>query len=197
MNEKIRSLLQQINELEEELRQVLLKQKSEAVYKIKGKRIEFELAVMEAHRQFKTGLFRWLVSSRPQNILSAPVIYGIFPMWCMLDVCLWFYQGICFRLYGIPLVKRSHYIIIDRHRLAYLNIIEKINCVYCGYVGGLLSYGREIASRTEQYWCPIKHAHKIIDEHDKFIYFSEYGDASTYEEALKMARKDITKENKE
>ena len=191
MNENIRSLLKQISDLEDELRDLLLKQKSEAVYKIKGKRIEFEHAVMEAHQQFKTGLLRWLLNSKLQNVLSAPVIYGFFPMWCMLDISLSLYQGICFRLYRIPRISRSKYIIIDRHRLAYLNIIEKINCMYCGYVGGLLSYGREITSRTEQYWCPIKHARNILDEHDKYVYFSEYGDASQYHANLEIARKDV------
>ena len=195
MNENIRSLLKQINELEEELREILLKQKSDVVYKIEGKRIEFERAVMEAHRQFKTGLLRWFLNSKPQNILSAPFIYGIFPVWCFLDLSLSLYQAICFRLYDIPRVSRSDYIVIDRHRLAYLNIIEKMNCVYCGYVGGLLSYAREITSRTEQYWCPIKHAHKVLDEHDKYIYFSEYGDASAYKANLKEARKDVTSES--
>ena len=194
MNENIRSLLKQINELEEELREVLLKQKSDVVYKIEGKRIEFERAVMEAHRQFKTSLLRWLLSSKPQNILSAPFIYGVFPVWCLLDLSLSVYQAICFRLYDIPRVSRSDYIVIDRHRLAYLNIIEKMNCVYCGYVGGLLSYAREITSRTEQYWCPIKHAHKVLDEHDRYIYFSEYGDASGYKANLEEARKDVTSE---
>ena len=194
MNENVRSLLKQINELEEELREILLKQKSEVVYKIEGKRIEFEHAVMEAHRQLKTGLLRWFVTSKPQNILSAPFIYGIFPVWCLLDLSLSLYQAICFRLYNIPHVSRSDYIVIDRHRLAYLNIIEKINCVYCGYVGGLLSYAREITSRTEQYWCPIKHAHKMLDAHDRFIYFSDYGDASGYQQNLEEARKDVTSE---
>jgi len=191
MNEKIRSLLEQINELEEELRDLLLKQKSDAVYKIKGKRIEFERAVMEAHLQFKTSLLQWLLTSKIKNVLSAPVIYGFFPMWCALDVCLSLYQGICFRLYGITRVTRSNYIIIDRHRLAYLNIVEKINCVYCGYVNGLLSYGREIVARTEQYWCPIKHARNVLDEHDKYVYFSEYGDASQYQANFEKSRKDV------
>lgn len=191
MNENVRRLLKKIEALEDELREVLLKQKADVVYKIKGQRVEFERAVLEAHRQFKTGLLRWLITSRIQNVLSAPIIYGILPMWCLLDISLSLFQAICFRLYGIPLVPRSKYIIIDRHRLAYLNIIEKINCIYCGYVGGLLSYGREISSRTEQYWCPIKHAHKLLDEHDKFIYFSDYGDASGYQKNSEEARKDV------
>jgi hypothetical protein len=43
----------------------------------------------------------------------------------------------------------------DRRKLAYLNAIEKLNC---DYANGILTYAREIASRTEQFWCPIKHA---------------------------------------
>ncbi|MDH3343427.1 MAG: hypothetical protein OEM07_06865 [Gammaproteobacteria bacterium] len=191
MNDNIRSVLKKIDELEQELGTLLLKQKADAAYKINGKRIEFERAVMEVHRKYKTGLLRWLISSRPQNVLSVPFIYGVIPVWCLLDLSLGLYQAVCFRLYGIPLVSRSSYIVIDRHKLAYLNVIEKFNCVYCGYVSGLLAYAREIASSTEQYWCPIKHAHKVLDAHDKYIYFSEYGDASAYQNNLAQARRNI------
>ena len=58
-------------------------------------------------------------------------------------------------------VKRSEYVIIDRNHLSYLNLIEAFNCVYCGYANGVIAYVREIASRTEQHWCPIKHALRI------------------------------------
>lgn len=50
--------------------------------------------------------------------------------------------------------------------LSYLNAIEKLNCVYCGYGNGVIAYGREIIARTEQFWCPIKHASKAAGEHD-------------------------------
>jgi hypothetical protein len=42
--------------------------------------------------------------------------------------------------------------IFDRTHLAYLNLVEKINCAYCSYGNGLAAYLREIAARTEQYW---------------------------------------------
>ena len=51
---------------------------------------------------------------------------------------------------------RSDFIAIDRHQLAYLNVIEKVNCAYCGYANGVAAYFREVAARTEEYWCPIK-----------------------------------------
>jgi hypothetical protein len=50
-------------------------------------------------------------------------------------------------------------------------------CVYCGYANGVIAYARKIASRTEQYWCPIKHALRIRDPHVRYAQFLEYGDA--------------------
>ena len=35
------------------------------------------------------------------------------------------YQSICFPIYGIVRVPRRQYVTIDRHRLAYLNGIER------------------------------------------------------------------------
>lgn len=41
-------------------------------------------------------------------------------------------------------MRRGDYIVVDRHHLAYLNVIQKINCVYCGYGNGLIAYARKI-----------------------------------------------------
>ena len=80
----------------------------------------------------------------------------------LIDASFTIYQGLCFPLYGIAHVRRSVYIAaVDRRHLAYLNAIEKLNCVYCGYANGVLAYVREIAGRTEQYWCPIRHAKPV------------------------------------
>jgi hypothetical protein len=43
---------------------------------------------------------------------------------------------------------------------------------------------REVSSRTEQYWCPIKHAVKITDPHRRYYEFLEYGDAEGYRARL-------------
>jgi hypothetical protein len=51
----------------------------------------------------------------------------------ILDIMLFVYQNTALRLYKIPLVKRSEYIVYDRANLDYLNIIEKVNCIYCSY----------------------------------------------------------------
>ena len=55
------------------------------------------------------------------------------------------YQAICFPVYKIPKVRRRDYLVFDRHHLAYLNIIEKINCAYCSYANGAIAFMREVA----------------------------------------------------
>lgn len=188
MSDYIRSLLEQIRELEEELMDALDEQEVRFSYRIDGARVIFEQSVKEAHRQIKVGLLRWFRDSRPRNILSAPFIYSMIIPFLVLDAFLTVYQAVCFRLYDIARVRRSAYIVIDRHQLRYLNSMEKLNCVYCGYVNGLIGYTREIAARTEQYWCPIKHAHKVRGTHDRYKHFLEYGQASDYPEKLKSYR---------
>ena len=53
---------------------------------------------------------------------------------------------------------------------------------------------REIASRTEQYWCPIKHALKPIDPHRRYYEFLEYGDADGYRDRLERFREQLRTE---
>ena len=96
MNEKIRHLLDQISALEDDLRQEVLAQEASALYKIKGKRVEFEAVVRLAHRQLKTGFFRWLVTYRPQNLITGPIIYSMIVPMLLLDLCVSFYQLTCF-----------------------------------------------------------------------------------------------------
>ena len=80
---------------------------------------------------------------------------------------------------------------IDRHRLEYLNALQKLNCVYCGYVNGLIGYAREIASRTEQYWCPIKHARRVLGAHPRYARFLDYGDAEELEVKVRDLREQL------
>jgi hypothetical protein len=102
----------------------------------------------------------------------------------LLDLFLTLYQAACFPVYGIAKVRRADYLIFDRSQLAYLNAIEKLNCAYCSYANGLIGYLREIAGRTEQYWCPIKHARRVVAAHRHYAQFVDYGDAEAYQRAL-------------
>ena len=188
MNEKITQLLDQISALEADLLKAVQEQEASALFKIHGKRVEFEESVRQAHRQLKNGFFRWLVTNRPQNLITGPIIYAmIFPL-MMLDLCVSFYQWACFPIYGVTRVRRADYIVFDRHHLGYLNFIEKFHCTYCEYGNGLMSYMTEILARTEEYFCPIKHAHKILGTHAHYNRFLDYGDAANYEARLEEYR---------
>ena len=88
-------------------------------------------------------------------------------------------------------MHRRDYFVYDRAYLGYLNIIEKINCGYCSYGNGLISYIREIVGRTEQYWCPIKHARRVLHAHPYYDGFVDYGDAEIYRQELKRLRAEL------
>jgi hypothetical protein len=121
-----------------------------------------------------------------RHLLSTPVIYLMIIPLVLFDICVEFYHQICFRLYKIPIVKRSRYIKIDRQKLKYLEWYEKINCAYCGYANGLMHYATIIAGDTEKYWCGIKHTKDpnfIPPAHHKN--FIEYGDEKAYKNLSK------------
>jgi len=53
---------------------------------------------------------------------------------------------------------------------------------------GVFAFVREVGSRTEQYWCPIKHALRVSDPHRRYYEFLEYGDAEGYRARLEAFR---------
>ena len=188
MNDRISHILAQMAALEDELRSAVHDQESRMFFQINGKRVEFERSVKAAHRRLKKNFLRWLVTDRPQNLITGPLIYGMVIPLLMLDACVSFYQWACFPIYGIVKVRRSDYLVFDRRHLAYLNFIEKFHCTYCEYGNGLMGYMREILARTEAYFCPIKHAHKILGTHARYNRFLDYGDAADYEAKLEAFR---------
>ncbi len=117
-------------------------------------------------------------------VLTAPFIYALWFPALIMDFFITVYQKLCFPIYGIPLVIRNDFIVLDRYRLPYLNKLEKFNCFFCGYFNGLIAYTREVASRTEQYWCPIKHSKKLNSAHDRYKRFYSYGDSKSYRQDL-------------
>lgn len=104
------------------------------------------------------------------------------------------YQWVCFPIYGIGRVRRRAYFAIDRHKLAYLNTIEKVNCTFCSYANGVIAYVREVAACTEQYWCPIKHAQAIPTPHVRYHLFFDYGNAEGYRRELLALRRTLRQE---
>lgn len=180
MSSKITELADKIAKLEFQLLEELKEQEKEFKYKLEGKKVQFEQSVLEAHRKIKVAILPWLFHSTFRSVLSIPFIYSMVIPLAFLDITVTIYQHVCFRLYDIARVDRSKYVVIDRHQLAYLNGIEKLNCMYCGYGNGVIAYTREIVARTEQYWCPIKHARRVLGTHRRYNKFLAYGDAEAY-----------------
>lgn len=182
-------LLQEIHNLEQVVADKVQQTKKELTYEIVRGRAVFGEGVRRRHRTMAKRVWRTLRESSFLTIATAPVIYSLLIPISMLDLFVSLYQWICFPVYGVPTVLREEYVVIDRRSLAYLNAIEKFNCVYCGYCNGVLAFACEIASRTEQYWCPIKHARRAKGCHSRTCLFCEFGDAEGYAENLQELRK--------
>ena len=191
MSQNVDDLIRKMRELEDELESEYRKKRDSFEFVIHDKRIRFAREVASQQRRLKSGLVRYLLEAQLLNILTAPVIYlGFLPL-VLLDLFFLTYLAICFPIYGIPKVNRADYFVFDREDLPYLNIIEKFNCFYCAYANGLAGFAREIAARTEQYWCPIKHARRICAAHERYPRFFEFGDAVSYSKGLERLRKDL------
>jgi hypothetical protein len=188
MSTRVSDILGEIRHLEDELEEAIRTHQEEFLYRVEGARVRFEEAARQAHQRLRIGIFRWLGESELRNVASAPFVYLMVVPLVILDAFVSIYQLVCFPLYRIAKVKRSRFIVVDRRELAYLNAIEKLNCVYCGYANGLIAYAREIAARTEQYWCPIKHARKTLDPHRRYARFADFGQGEDYHEHLRAMR---------
>jgi len=189
MEESLERLLRKIKELEHELRQELQRKQEEFFYRVDQGKVRFATEVRLQHQKLIQRLPRYLLDASLLNILTVPLIWGCLPPTLLLDLVATLYQSTCFPIYGIPKVKRRQHIIFDRHALAYLNLIEKANCAYCSYFNGLISYLGEIGARTEQYWCPIKHARRVASIHSRYRYFFDYGDGEEYRKKLEEVRR--------
>ncbi len=188
---RMEEIIEQMMHLEKELLTEIQRKEEEFSYKIRGKKIVFQEEAKQYQKQFFVKVSAYLDRLPLLNILTIPFIWACFFPAVFMDITVTLYQLICFTIYKIPKVKRREHIIIDRHVLAYLNIVEKINCIYCGYFNGLIAYVQEVAARTEQYWCPIKHARKVSTMHSRYHKFIEYGDGKGYQERLEQLRRDF------
>ncbi|MFM1817872.1 MAG: hypothetical protein RL364_732 [Pseudomonadota bacterium] len=188
MNSTLQDILNRINQLEEELQTELKRRRDELQADFEDRKIHFERAVLEQQRRFKTGLLRYIGQADLRNAISAPIIYSLIVPMLVLDAALTVYQYLCFPLYRIERVRRKDCWTFDRAHLAYLNALEKFNCAYCSYGNGLAAYFTEIASRTEQYWCPIKHARRVRHAHSRYNRFVDYGDAEGFKAELQRLR---------
>jgi hypothetical protein len=185
MKQQIEDLLGRIRALQEEIEGEYRK----AIEEFELKRVRLAGELQRQQRRYKVGLFRFLRRSRMLVVLTSPVIYFGWVPFLLMDLFVTVYQSICFPIYRIPKVRRSDFLVFDREDLPYLNIIEKFNCFYCSYGNGVAAYTREVAARTEQYWCPIKHARRIRTAHGRYPRFFDYGDAEAFRRGLQRLRR--------
>lgn len=184
----IEVLMEKIKLLETELIEELQKQQQEFSYEIRKRQVHFAENIILKHQQYSQQLLNYLLTAPLKHFLTVPFIWACLIPAILMDILVYLYQAVCFPIYGIPKVKRQDYIIFDRQYLHYLNLIEKLNCAYCSYFNGLLAYTQEIAARTEQFWCPIKHAQRLRKLHSRYQNFIEYGDAEGYRAYLESIR---------
>lgn len=189
MGDKVVELRGRLRRLEQELDAAIDDEQKQAASAAGARKGGFSGAVRAEQRGHRIGIFRYLIGMNLSSLLAVPATYAVLVAIALLDLLATLHQWITFPVLGIRRVRRADYIAIDRHKLSYLNAIEKLNCLYCGYANGVIAYAREIASRTEQYWCPIKHAKLIRSPHRRYPEFLEYGDAKGYRENLAEYRK--------
>lgn len=181
---KINEILEQINNLKKKL--ILEYERVTKQYNISELKwkIVFPEKIKKYHKKFKKNVWKYVFTAKVRHILSIPFIYSIAIPVVILDIFLLIYQYTAFSLYEIPKVKRKDYIIYDRKYLDYLNIVEKLNCMYCSYVNWFFAYAVEVGWRTEKYWCPIKHYKKTKSAHSRYSSFSDYGDPEWFENMI-------------
>jgi hypothetical protein len=190
-NSKIEALLKQIKTLEKELEDELKKDQKIFYDRIEKGKVIFEEEIIKEGRSKVVKSLQYLSSYSFLSIVTLPIIWSMLIPAVILDIFVTIYQHICFPIYKIPKVKRKEYVVMDRYNLFYLDKIEKINCWYCEYFNGVIAYVREIAARTEQFFCPIKHAKKVHEKHSRYTRFFEFGDYEKYHEQLNRRRADF------
>jgi len=184
MKSKINKILEEINLKKEELKNEYSKLKEKYGFKIVWKKIIWNTERKKELLKQKKSIFDSIFSATVREIISIPFIYIMIVPAVILDLFLFMYQQTAIRLYKIPLVKRSDYIVFDRKQLAYLNWLQKLNCMYCSYFNWLMQYAVEVAWRTEKYWCPIKHARKKAWNHDWEQFFADYWDPEWFKKTF-------------
>lgn len=193
MTETIEQMIDRLRQLEDQLEAAFAAKAGDFGMELKGGKPRFGPEAKTRQRGHKRRI-DFFKTPWP-TLLTLPLVYGMVLPMAILDLAVSVYQLGCFTAWGIERVNRRDYVVIDRQRLSYLNPVQKLNCVYCGYGNGVIAYAREITARTEQYWCPIKHALKVKGSHERYAAFLDYGDAegfikssAAYRERLKKTK---------
>ena len=184
MNSRIKKIIDKIDLLNESLKTEYDKLADKYGFSVKKRKVIFLKKIRQKNRLFRIPAWKYVFPKNFRHLLSMPFIYVMIVPLVILDLFIIVYNWIALPLYRIPIVKRKDHFIYDRRFLDYLNIIEKINCLYCSYANGLISYATEIAARTERYWCPIKASRKPKTHHGWYNDFADYGNPEEWKEKI-------------
>jgi len=182
MYSKIKELIKKIDVLNEALKEEYSQLATKYGFSFTQRKIVFLEKFKARNKKFRIPTWKYAVPKSICHVLSMPFIYMMIVPLVILDIFITIYHLVAFPLYGIPKVERKSYIVYDRRFLDYLNVIQKINCLYCSYANGFLAYAAEIAGRTERYWCPIKAAHQPTAYHGWYKDFADYGNPEEWKQ---------------
>ena len=194
MSDRLANLRKKFDDIEQDLEDFLAERRRTFRYRMDDGKAIFQPEALEQFITQRKSALKSLADVYVRNLIAAPFIYSLIVPVAAIDAAASLYQAVCFRLWHLRQVKRREFVVVDRHRLPYLNWIQKLNCVYCSYTNGVLAYVSEIASRTEQYWCPIKHALRIRTPHKRYLGFIDYGDADDLQERVHDLRQQLKQE---
>lgn len=190
MNSPIHDILTKIESLNNDLKWEYDRLSEKYGFSLEERRVIFLEEIRKQHKNMKLPKWKFPLSMMNiRQIIAMPFILAMIVPALFLDICITIYHSVAFPLYGIPKVKRYEYIVFDRRFLGYLNIIQKIQCLYCSYVNGLFAYSVEIAGRTERYWCPVKSAHKPHFSHGWYKDFADYWNPEEWKEKYRHDEK--------
>lgn len=140
MNQRIKSLLDSIIQLEDEIFKELKRSEQRFQYRFIQSIVQLKRA---ADPSLKTASSKasYLASAiNWRHIASISFAFSMVIPFVFLDLTFTLYQAFCFRLYQITPVKRAQHFIVDRQFLKNLNGADKLNCMYCGSDNGVISY---------------------------------------------------------
>ncbi|KKP68329.1 MAG: hypothetical protein UR66_C0006G0030 [Candidatus Moranbacteria bacterium GW2011_GWE1_35_17] len=175
MDSKIKRILEKMEALNIALKKEHARLAKKYGFYFSQKKIVFLKKIKIKNKRFRIPVWKYVIPKNIRHAMSLPFIYMMIVPAVILDIFLTIYHAVAFPLYKIPKVRRSEYIIYDRKFLDYLNVVQKVHCLYCSYINGLFAYAVEIAARTERYWCPIKAASKMNAPHSWYKDFADYG----------------------
>ena len=113
----MKALQAKLHALQEEWAQELHRLREERGYHLEGKKIRVEAATRKLHRVYRQRVLRYLWDARVSAVVTGPLIWGaLFPA-LLLDFYVTLYQFVCFPAYGIPKVRRSDFMPMDRRHL--------------------------------------------------------------------------------